>query len=244
MLVVAVALELEHAVDEVLQHARAGDRPVLRHVTDEDGRHARLLRDAEQTARGLAHLADRARRRAERRRVQRLHRVDHADVGALAVERRADCVELRLREDLDRLRTAETGSAQRHLRGRLLPRDEQRPPPGTRDRPERGQQQRRLADAGLAADEHERRGHETAAEHAIELGDPGRDALRLVGRDVADGRRVTSACALAAPVSEPWSSSTSVPNALQPGHLPSQRPDVVPHSEHVNWTVTLATEPV
>ena len=55
--VVAVALELEHAVDEVLEHARAGDRAVLRHVADEDRRDAGLLRDAQQPRRGLAHLA-------------------------------------------------------------------------------------------------------------------------------------------------------------------------------------------
>ncbi len=35
-------------------------------------------------------------------------------------------------------------------------------------------------------------------------------------------------------VAEPWSSSTRLPNAPQPGHFPSQRPDVVPHSAHVN----------
>ena len=34
--VVAVALELKHAVDEVLEHARAGDRTVLRDVPDEE----------------------------------------------------------------------------------------------------------------------------------------------------------------------------------------------------------------
>ena len=38
---VPVALELEHAVDEVLEHPRAGDRAVLRHVADEEERDAR-----------------------------------------------------------------------------------------------------------------------------------------------------------------------------------------------------------
>ena len=46
MCVVAVALELEHAVDQVLEHARACNRAVLRHVADEDRRDAGLLRDA------------------------------------------------------------------------------------------------------------------------------------------------------------------------------------------------------
>ena len=36
------------------------------------------------------------------------------------------------------------------------------------------QQQRRLADARLAAEQHERAGHDAAAEHAIELADAGR----------------------------------------------------------------------
>jgi len=58
MLVVAVALELEHAVDEVLEHTGAGDRAVLRHVADQDRGDAVLLGHAQQTARGLAHLAD------------------------------------------------------------------------------------------------------------------------------------------------------------------------------------------
>ena len=58
MRVVAVALELEHAVDEVLEHARPRDRAVLRDVADEDRGDAALLRDAEQARRRLAHLRD------------------------------------------------------------------------------------------------------------------------------------------------------------------------------------------
>jgi len=38
-------------------------------------------------------------------------------------------------------------------------------------------------------------------------------------------------------------SSTSVPNASQPGHFPNQRPAVYPHSEHANLTAVLATRP-
>ena len=60
MRVVAVALELEDAVDEVLEHARACDGAVLRHVADQDRRDAVLLRDAQQARGRLAHLSDRA----------------------------------------------------------------------------------------------------------------------------------------------------------------------------------------
>ena len=56
VLAVAVALELEHAVDEVLEDARAGHRAVLRHVADEEDGHPRLLRHAQEARGRLAHL--------------------------------------------------------------------------------------------------------------------------------------------------------------------------------------------
>ena len=121
---VAVALEVEDAVDEVLEHARARDGALLRHVADEEGRDALLLGDAEEAAGRLAHLADRAGRRAELGRVERLHGVDHADLGPLALERRADLVEVRLGEDADVARAAQAVGAELHLRRGLLAGDE------------------------------------------------------------------------------------------------------------------------
>ena len=102
VLAVAVALELEHAVDEVLEDARAGHGTVLRHVADEEDGDSRLLGDAQEPRGRLAHLSDGARRRAELGRVERLDRVDHADVGPRAIERRADGLELGLGKNLDR----------------------------------------------------------------------------------------------------------------------------------------------
>ena len=127
MLVVAVALELEHAVDEVLEDARAGDRAVLRHVPDEDRRDAGLLRDAEQAARRLAYLGDRAGRGSEVGGVQRLHRIDHANSRALLLERRAHGAEIGLRQDPDGLRSAEPGGPERDLRRGLLAGDQEQP---------------------------------------------------------------------------------------------------------------------
>ena len=91
-------------------------------------------------------------------------------------------------------------------------------------RAQRHQQQRRLADTGLAADEHERRRDEAAAEHAVELGDAGRDALGLGGVDVDEPQQRLRRRDAAGTSGGP--SSTSVPNASQPGHLPNQRPAV------------------
>ena len=82
MLAVAVALELEHAVDEMLEDARAGHRAVLRHMADEEDGDARLLRHAQEPRGRLAHLGHGTGRRADLRRMKRLDRVDDADVRA------------------------------------------------------------------------------------------------------------------------------------------------------------------
>ena len=55
---------------------------------------------------------------------------------------------------------------------------------GPREVRRRLQQQRRLADPRLPADEHERAGDDAAAEHAIELADAGRQPLGDDGVDV------------------------------------------------------------
>ena len=181
---VAVALELEHAVDQVLEHARAGDRAVLGHMADEDGRDPGLLRHAQQPPGRLAHLRDRAGRRADVGRVERLDGVDHAHGGPLLLERRRrPSSSSRLGQDLDLPRAAEPRRAQLDLRDGFLAGDEERAPRLTH-RAQRGQQQRRLADAGLTADEDERGGDQPAAEDAVELGDAGRDPLGLVDLDV------------------------------------------------------------
>ncbi len=224
--VVAVALELEDAIDEVLQDARPGDRPVLGDVADQEERDTGLLADAEQPRRRLAHLRDRSRRRADLRRVERLDRVDHADVRALALERGADGVEVRLREDLDLLRAAEPRRAKLDLGRRFLAGHEERAPLAG-DRGERHQEQRRLPDAGLTADEDERRRDEAAAEHAVELGNPGRDSLGLVDPDIREPEQRTRLPRSCSP-SEP--SSARVPKLPQPGQRPSQRPVEYPHS--------------
>jgi hypothetical protein len=56
MRVVAVAFELQDAVDEVLQHARPRDGAVLRHVPDEEEGHPGLLRHPQEARRRLPHL--------------------------------------------------------------------------------------------------------------------------------------------------------------------------------------------
>ena len=130
MRVVAVALELEHAVDEVLEHPRACDGAVLRDVADEDRRDARLLRRRGGRRPAASRTcADRARRGADARRRRasgpsRSRRRRAARVSSVA-QTASSSVSARISTSLG---AAEPRGAQLHLRGRLLAGDEERAP--------------------------------------------------------------------------------------------------------------------
>src|SRR5581483_10544243 len=91
-------------------------------------------------------------------------------------------------EDRDVASAPEAICAQLDLSNRRLAGDEQCPPRRA-DRDQRGEQEGRLADAGLAADEDERRGHEAAPEHPVELVHSRRDPPRLLDLDVDEAQR-------------------------------------------------------
>src|SRR5690606_15777645 len=77
---------------------------------------------------------------------------------------------------------AETARTQGDLRRRLLAADIEDVVPGRQVR-ERLQQQRRLADAGIAADQYDRALDQAAAEHAVELLAAGGQPLHVLRRD-------------------------------------------------------------
>ena len=66
VLVVAIALQVDHRVDHVLEGARPRDRAVFGHVPDQENGNSALLREAEEPKSALAHLGDAPRRRVER----------------------------------------------------------------------------------------------------------------------------------------------------------------------------------
>src|SRR4029453_4729289 len=81
-----------------------------------------------------------------------------------------------------RPRKAEPLGAQSHLRYRFLARNVNRAMAAAGERGRDLDQQRRLADAGIAAEQQYRAAHKTAAGHAIEFGEPRRKARRVVSR--------------------------------------------------------------
>src|SRR5262249_6735164 len=126
--VVAVALELQHAVDEMLKDSRPGDRAVLRHVPDQDRRDGRFLGHAEEPSSGLAHLRAAPRRRPKPRGVERWDESAHPAARRLGLRGLETVLDPLSREDPATPRPAEPPGARLDRGPRPPAGDEQRPP--------------------------------------------------------------------------------------------------------------------
>src|ERR1051325_5419568 len=99
-LVAALAFEIEYRVDHVLEDARAGDQPFLRHMADQHDNKAAALGEADQFLRRAAYLADRAGGAVERVEIHRLDRIDDDEVRRLGrIERIGDVERCSRRRD-------------------------------------------------------------------------------------------------------------------------------------------------
>src|SRR5258705_8235786 len=190
----ALSLEIEHGVDDVLEHARARDRALLGDMTDEKDRYVVTFRDLEESRGALAQLRHATGRGADHVGGHRLDRVDHGEDRPHLADRLDDRAEVGFAQHVDAAAVdAETARAQLDLCSGLLPRY-------IKDAAALGQrggglhEHRALADPGVAAEQDERTAHDTAAENAIEFAETGREALLGVGRDfVQRDRRTRSA---------------------------------------------------
>ena len=180
-----VALEIQHGIDDMLEHARAGQGAVLGDVPDHDDGDAGLLGQARELGGAFAHLRHRTRRRSELAAIERLDGIDHRHGRFALGHCGLDGFEPDLGQQVDLVgrRQTQAAGAQGHLLGRFFARDVKH-----RNRfGQRGQglqQQRGLAYARIAADEHHGAGHQTAAQHAVEFVQPGRLARRFARFDV------------------------------------------------------------
>ena len=171
-MVAAFALEIEHGVDHVLDDARAGDLAFLGDVADQHDRRARRLGVADHRLRRGAHLGHRAGRGFGDVGPQRLDRIEDDQVRPLALgDGRQDVLDIGFGGELDRRSRphAEPLRAQPDLRDRLFAGDIDDAVAPAGERRGRLRQQRRLADAGIAADQQRRAAHEAAAGGAVEF---------------------------------------------------------------------------
>ena len=184
---VGLTLEIQHGVDHVLQHARAGQRAFLGNVADEKDRRAALLGEAHQQRRTLAHLSDAARRRLQLLSENGLDRVDDHDLGLFLAHSGDDRFDACFGHYLELvLRQIQPPRTHGHLLLRFLTSDVE----GGKTRGDIAQglqQDGRLADARIATDQHHRAIHQTATEHPIEFTGSGGKARDFLDTDFSKG---------------------------------------------------------
>ena len=146
---VAVTVEGEHGVDQVLHGPGPGQVAVLGHVADQEERHTGRLGHAGQALDAGAHLGQAAGGLAQLGVRDGLQRVDHHQCGAVPLDGRLD------RLDVGPLNGQEVPGHQAdarrpapHLGQRLLGRGQHDVETGGRQRRQHLEEQRRLADAG------------------------------------------------------------------------------------------------
>ena len=184
--VMPLAFEIEHRVDDVFQGFRAGEAAVFRDVAHEHNGNILSLRGEEQMRRHLAHLADAAGRRLKPSGKNRLYRVHDDERRLQALDLFKNALEAGFGEQVKRRAIdGETLSAQFDLMLGFFAGAVENRPDAARHVRGHLQQQRRLADAGLAAKQHERSRHNAAAQHAIEFLNARRNSRRVGGFDIA-----------------------------------------------------------
>ena len=168
----AFAFERQHRIDHVLDHAGAGDLAVLGDMADQDDGGAGLLGEANERLRRGAHLRHRAGRGFHRVGPHGLDRIDHDQARHRAFGQGGDDILDRgFRGKLHRrIGKPEPLGAQPHLRDRFLAGDIDRAVAGAGQQAGGLRQQRRFADAGIAADQQHRAADKAAAGDAVELG--------------------------------------------------------------------------
>ena len=177
----ALAFEIEHRVDHVLEHAGARDRAVLGDMADQQhGDAAPLGQFDEGLGRG-AHLRHGSRRGIDGVEPHGLDRIDHRDAGSVGpLERGHDVAHRRGGNQLDRrVRKAQPFCAEPHLVDGFLAGDVGASGVLFGQRRRHLQQERRLADARIAADQQGRAHDQAAAAHTVELVDAALETRRL-----------------------------------------------------------------
>ena len=177
----AVALEVEHRVHHVLQHARPREASFLCNVPYDEHRGARLLGEAYDRARALAHLGNASRRAGAVLGHHGLDGIDDEHVGLHPAAFFQHAFHVVLGEHVERiLRHADARGAHLDLVRAFLAADIEHAAL-LAETSCHLQKQRAFADTGVSADEDGAARHQTASQHAVQLliacGGPGHGAF-------------------------------------------------------------------
>ena len=91
--------EVQHRIHDMFKCARPGDRPIFRHMTDQERRGSASFREEHHLGGHLLHLTDASRGRREVAGKGRLNRVDDQGRGSRFGRRFQDFFKVRLRQD-------------------------------------------------------------------------------------------------------------------------------------------------
>ena len=121
----ALALETEHRIDHMFEHAWPGDAAILGHMADHHQRRALLLGEADQLLCTRPHLTDGARRALDEVAVHRLDRIDDEKIRRIAMADGGEDIphRSRARQLNRRIAKTQTARAQAHLIGGFLAAD-------------------------------------------------------------------------------------------------------------------------
>ena len=189
-LVVGVALEREHRVNEMLERARACDGVLARALPDQQGGNTARLGLAGQHCGHLTDLGDATGATVDVGGGERLHGVDHDEGGIVVLDMTQHRPQIRL---IGHQQPRRCGSdalcAHPDLFSGLLTRDveDDRLRMGPGESVGDVEQQSRLADPRLARDESDLSRHETTAEDPVELPGAAADPRGALGGDLGDG---------------------------------------------------------
>src|SRR3984893_1733765 len=189
---VTLTLEVQHRVDDMLEHPRAGDRALLVDVADQEDRDMTTLRQQHQPAGALPDLADAAGRRGDAAQKNRLDGVDDRHHRPRLFHTLDDAVQVVLGQDHEPVTLdAETLGSQLQLLDRLLTGDVEDRAVRARDLARQLQQHRRLSNPGIAPDQHQRPGNDAAPKHLVELSHPELEPVLLREPDLRQRHRLS-----------------------------------------------------
>ena len=203
-LAVRIPFEIQHRVHHVFQHAGPGERALFGHMAHQHNRHAGRLGTPREVRRALAHLRHRAGCRRELVGIDRLDRVDHGHRRLHGFDGGQNLFQLNLCQHIHlAMVQPQPARPQRHLGAAFLAGHIQSGQAGALQRIQRLQQQRGLADARVAPDQHHAPFDDAPAQHTVQLINAtggARNVGRLDRRQRHDSLRLRQACKLRAAV--------------------------------------------
>jgi len=190
MIVMSLAFEIKHRVNDVFENLWTSDRTLFGYVPNQKNRNAAILREHEKLMRDFPHLRNRTRRRFDRARKNRLDRIDYYCAGLEPVDFVDDVFEIGLGQEIDVFSfDSKPFASQLDLAFRLFTGNVEHERAGVTEFVGHLKQQRALTNAGIAAYEDECAGYDAAAEDTIKFRDTGRNANVVLRFDLNERNR-------------------------------------------------------